>query len=153
MPGRGPSPKETSLQQGSPLIQPGKFQTLSADGEARGPELPELRPDGVRWTDATREWWEVWRYSAQAQLFTPTDWTELHFAALLVDEIWTKSRGRTMALTELRQRMTRFGAAIDDRMRLRMKISDTQPADGKSGTTLTAVAPIDRRRKPADFGT
>jgi hypothetical protein len=152
MPGHGPAPKETSLQQGSPMVQPGKFQVLSADGHARGPELPDRRPDGQQWSPATVDWWDVWRHAAQSQLFTPTDWTELLFAALLVDEIWTKQRGRTMAMTELRQRMAKFGAAPDDRMRLRMKIGDNDPADAKSGTTLARAVPIDRRKKPENFG-
>jgi len=149
MAGRGVAPSETSLEKGTPRLNPHTFQVLIADGRIRGPELSELKPNQEPWNPATRDWWDVWRASAQSQLFTPTDWTELLFTALLVDTIWNKPSA--IAMAELRQRMTRFGAALDDRQRLRMKVGDTQPADNKNGTALVSVAPIDRRKKPENF--
>lgn len=128
MAGRGAAPKDPSQlrRRNKPTVP---TQVVSDDGEARGPELPA----SYDWPVATREWWETWRFSPQAQTFTHTDWSFLLDTALLHAELWAGNAG---AASELRLRVAKFGATPEDRARLRISIEepDSKPAAKPKGT-------------------
>lgn len=111
MAGRGPAPT------GGPDVE------LVDDGVVRGPELTE----GFDWPAPTRSWWENWRTSAQAQRMTATDWDFMLDTAMLHAELWS---GNGAVASELRLRVAKFGATLEDRARLRMAIvaPDSKPA-------------------------
>lgn len=103
---------------------------VSADGELRGPDLPvDVLPNHEEWHRRTREWWRTWRTSPQAQTFTATDWDFLIDTALMHHTMW--SQGRWEFASELRLRAAKFGATPEDRLRLRMKVTDPNPAGEK----------------------
>lgn len=111
---------------------------LAADSEVRGPELP----DEFAWSTRTRNWWETWRRSPQAQSMTPTDWEFMLETAALHHEFW---EGNTGIAAELRLRVAKFGATMEDRMRLRLQIEND--ADGAAPTPVRRDSSADRRRR------
>jgi hypothetical protein len=120
--GRGPAPKDPEKRRRR-NADPVPATVVAADGEARGPDLP----DGVDWPAQTLVWWETWRRSPQAQAFTETDWSFLLDTALLHSRLWS---GEASAAPELRLRVAKFGATPEDRARLRMSIGEPdKPAD------------------------
>lgn len=88
---------------------------VSEDGQLRGPALPLNRD----WPVETKAWWTSWRASAQSQTFTKSDWDFLLDTALLHAALW---QGNLTAATELRLRLSKFGATPEDRARLRMHV-------------------------------
>lgn len=120
MAGRGPAPKDPS-QRRRRNADPVPTVVVAADGEVRGPELPA----GYDWPLATREWWETWRSSPQAQTFTDTDWGFLLDTALLHAELWA---GNAAVASELRLRVAKFGATPEDRARLRLQVQEPEGA-------------------------
>lgn len=116
-----------------------------ADGKLRGPRLPKE----FTWCDRTREWWEVWRRSANAMVMTDTDWEHLLETALLHNMLWSGSapNGRengavsaTQLAAEIRQRVTKLGATVEDRMKLRMSIVTPQSEQDKEDRLKSEVA-------------
>lgn len=109
--------------------------SLKADGVVRGPELAEQtgRDD---WSDATLNWYETWRRSAQAQLFEPTDWSRLSMLAVVVDHYFKASKPSAQALSEIRMNEERLGALVVDRIRARMRI---ERPDGEPGADADVV--------------
>lgn len=126
MAGRGPAPKDPS-QRRRRNADPVPTVELEADDELRGPDLPiDVLPKNEQWHRRTREWWRTWRASPQAQTFTATDWDFLLDTALMHHAMW--SAGRWEFASELRLRAAKFGATPEDRLRLRMKVTDPAPA-------------------------
>lgn len=119
MAGRGPAPKDPSERRRRNTD--GDVEVINADGKARGPELPAL----IDWPDATRDWWETWRRSAQAGTFTDTDWSFLLDTAVLHMEFWD---GDHSVAAELRLRAAKFGATPEDRARLKIAIGEPKKA-------------------------
>lgn len=118
MPGLGPPPKLNALGHGRQ--QERRFRVIRPDGAVHGPELPEAGPDGGGWCARTREWWQCWRTSAQARLFSGTDWEWLLVAAALHHVMWTEPRPELAG--ELRLWTAKVGACLDDRARLRVRV-------------------------------
>ncbi len=116
MPGRGPARNPDRSQIRRRNIEPPPT-VVTADGKKHGPELP----DTFEWPKATLDWWDIWRTSPQASLFTETDWSFLLDTAILHGEFW--SGNRSLA-AELRLRVAKFGATPEDRARLRLDIGD-----------------------------
>jgi hypothetical protein len=134
MAGHGPAPKDPATRRRRNIVPPPTV--IAADGEARGPELPDdALPAGEGWHPRTRAWWETWRTSPQAQAFTPTDWDFLLDTALMHHTMWL--RGRWEFASELRLRAAKFGATPEDRMRLRMQVS---PANAPAASQDKAPA-------------
>lgn len=124
MAGRGPARKPDS-ERVRRNVDDVPTTTVEADGKLHGSPLPEgVLEDG--WPRATRDWWETWRRSPQAQAFTETDWAFLLDTALLHAQFW---RGSNALAPELRLRVAKFGATVEDRLRLRLSISQP-PAAG-----------------------
>jgi hypothetical protein len=88
---------------------------VEADGKVRGPDLPE----SYDWPAQTRAWWDNWRRSAQAVRMTDTDWDFMLDTAMLHGELWS---GNGAVAPELRLRVAKFGATLEDRARLKMAI-------------------------------
>lgn len=130
MAGRGPAPKDPATRRrrnkpATPAVE------VVPDDELRGPELPDVLCDEaglrVEWHPRTRQWWETWRRSPQAATFIETDWDFLVDTALMHHTMWAKGRWEFAA--ELRLRAAKFGATPEDRLRLRLKVTD--PGAGK----------------------
>jgi len=115
MAGIGPAPKDASQRRRRNKAAP--VTVLTADGKVYGPDLP----DDYDWPDATREWWQTWRTSAQAQTFAETDWSFLLDTAVLHADFWLGDRSRSLE-AELRLRVAKFGATPADRARLRWQV-------------------------------
>jgi hypothetical protein len=131
MAGRGPAPKDPSVRRRR-NADPAPTVEVSVDGEQRGPNLPiDVLPNHEQWHPRTREWWRTWRESPQAQTFTATDWDFLIDTALMHHTMW--SQGRWEFASELRLRAAKFGATPEDRLRLRMKVTDPDPAGKPEG--------------------
>lgn len=135
MAGRGPAPKEPEKRRRG--ARDGNAQTvLSADGELRGPELPALRSSGGVWPDVTRRWWDTYRRSPQAQVWTETDWQSHLVTADLHAAYWSDEGGTKFA-PELRLREARMGATYEDRLRLRLRVVEPD-----AGPRLAPVADL-----------
>ena len=112
---------------------------VAEDGQTRGPDLP----DGFNWPEQTQKWWETWRNSPQSQALTDTDWDFLLDTALLHAELWA---GNGSVAAELRLRVAKFGATPEDRMRLRMQI--TEPGEAPAAKPKSRYGHL-RAVKPA----
>lgn len=142
MAGRGFAPKETRSRARDAKARDAELRRVEDDGELRGPLLPEgVLPDDEDWHPRTRQWWETWRRSPQAQMFIETDWDFLLDTALLHHVMWTK--GRWEFASEVRLRAAKYGATPEDRMRLKLKIET--PAD-KPPPAETPRSTSDRRK-------
>lgn len=135
MAGRGPAPKPVLQRESRTQARNDAATKLTADGDLRGPELPE-----GPWHPRTVEWWDTWRRSAQAQVMTPTDWDVLMETALLHTELWN---GDTKAAAELRLRVAKFGATVEDRLRLKMQVD----AEVEAAGPVTQGVTSDRRKR------
>ncbi len=139
MAGRGPAPTKDSSQRVRPAKKDRHPNTIvSDDGELRGPDLP----DGIDWPIPTQRWWLTWRKSSQAQTWTPTDWDFLLDTAILHARFWN---GDTKAAAELRLRVAKFGATPEDRMRLRLQITDpdaTKAAEPAKSSRYGHLRPV-----------
>lgn len=109
-------------------------QVLADDGALRGPELSEATGRDDWDTDVLR-WYDTWRRSPQAQLFTSTDWARLALLAPLLEKYFEDPKPTTMS--EIRINEERLGATYTDRLRARMLV---QPGDAPDATVLT-IAP------------
>lgn len=135
MAGRGPAPKPVLQRESRTQARNDAAAKLVADGELRGPDLPK-----GNWHPRTLEWWSTWRRSAQAQILTPTDWDALMETALLHSELWN---GDTKVAGELRLRVAKFGATVEDRLRLKMQVD----AEVSEATAPAPAVRADRRRR------
>lgn len=138
MAGRGPAPKPTRSRPNDNARRESEMTKIAADETVRGPELPAE----FGWCDRTRDWWETWRHSAQAQSMTATDWEFMLETAALHHEFW---EGNTSLAGELRLRVAKFGATMEDRLRLRMQIESEATAQKSTSTRRDSSA--DRRRR------
>lgn len=129
-------------------------QTLRSHSRVFGFDLPDdvLRPahgdrPAEQWHPAVVRWWEDWRRSPQAvTMATDADWHELLACARLYQDFYTRDRGRTMVASEIRQRMAKFGATHEDRLRLRLSLEMTEETPiGDPGDGAT-VSHLDDRR-------
>ncbi|MFD9282783.1 hypothetical protein ACFWD7_36915 [Streptomyces mirabilis] len=134
MGGTGPAPKDPSrrARRNKDAIP----QTVLRFEHAEAPELPDFRieRDGdlveFVWPERTREWWQMWIDSPQAEHLGSADWQYLLDTALIHARLW---RGDLTAAGELRLRVAAFGATPADRARLRMVFAEADGADGGSG--------------------
>lgn len=133
MAGVGPPPKDPGKR--ARRNKDPQAQTILRFERADAPDLPDFRinagDDGLVefvWPERTREWWATWQASPQAEHFSSTDWEELLTTALVHAKVWT---GDLSAAPELRLRVAKFGATMEDRARLRMQFAAADEADAK----------------------
>lgn len=136
----GPRPKAVRAREDRTQKRQAEFVHVSADGQVRGPELP----DGD-WPEATVAWWDTWRRSAQAQGFSPTDWDFLLDTALLHRALWL---GDTRVASELRLRLVKFGPTEDDRARLRVRIDNEPTARTSDPDRRARLLALANERQP-----
>jgi hypothetical protein len=102
------------------------------DNELVGPDLHW----SLDWHPKTREWWDTWRRTEIAVMLEPSDWEFLEDTALLHHETWNNKRAsiaqKTAALAEIRQRVAKFGATFEDRLKLRIKFADVTIREDKA---------------------
>lgn len=121
MAGRGPRPKDPNqrVRTNADPIPTTTLRFVPADQ----PPLPR-----GSWPKRTRDWWAMWGASAQAQMFTSTDWDFLLDTALLHAAYWGPEPVLSVA-NELRIRVAKFGATVEDRARLRIQFAQADEAD------------------------
>lgn len=149
MAGNGPAPKDPARRRRrNGAAEP--LTTLTADDELRGPELPagvlgeDKDGEPVDWHAITKQWWNSWRTSAQAQTFTETDWLFLLDTALMHHTMWAK--GRWEFASEVRLRAAKFGATPEDRARLKLDVTGPNPAPQRPTQSPGNVSDINSRR-------
>lgn len=91
--------------------------------------LGNVRRRRVAWPAQTKAWWQMWADSPLSDDFTSTDWSELLDTARLHAEFWC---GNTKVAAELRQRVAKFGATPEDRVRLRIQFAMAKNAENPS---------------------
>lgn len=88
------------------------------------------------WPDVTQNWWLEWGASPQAEHFMATDWLFLLDTAHLHADFW---KGDRSVAGELRLRLAKFGATLEDRARLRMACAAADDADSRRPATSPAT--------------
>lgn len=124
--GRGSAPKAAGRR--ARRNQDSTPTTILRFEESPQPELVEL-PGGEEWCPQTRQWWEMWGSSPQAEHFSRTDWDFLMDTALIHNDVWGYLN--LDRLPELRLRVAKFGATPEDRARLRMQFAEADEADSR----------------------
>lgn len=112
------------------------------DDELIGPDLHW----SVDWHPKTREWWDTWRRTEIATLLEDSDWEFLQDTAFLHHRVYNDRSSIaqvTAAMAEIRQRVAKFGATFEDRLKLRIKFADTQVAENKAGNLPVGVKKVD----------
>lgn len=127
MAGFGPAPKDPRRRARS-NSDPIPTTVLRFE-PAEQPPLPHPPEWLGAWPAQTRRWWEMWGDSPQAEHLTGTDWDFLMDTAVLHAQVW--GEGKVTLLPELRLRVAKFGATMEDRARLRMQFAQADDADAK----------------------
>lgn len=149
MAGRGPAPKDPSTRRRRNTDSTPRT-AVGADGRVRGSRLPDFGGGELGWHPQTVHWWETWRRSAQAKAFTAVDWAFMLDTAALHSQMW---HGEWKLAAEVRLRVAKFGATLEDRARLRLDVET--PAQARARTRAAAanaksggatVTPIESRR-------
>lgn len=140
MAGRGAIPKTSRVRDADNVRRQVEFTTLRADGEVRGPELP----DGVDWPEQTQAMYDAIRRDAIAQALTAADWLHVIDTMSLHRLLWTDEPGNALKVAaEVRLRLAQLGVTPESRLRLRMLIAPE--ADEKPESKLEGL----RRREQA----
>ncbi|MFI2909450.1 hypothetical protein ACG2OD_14535 [Streptomyces sp. PDY-4] len=115
---RGPAPKENAQRRN--VHQ--HAQALPAEPQP-GRELPKAL--GIT-TGGARRFWKTWSHAPQTAAWTETDWAELELTTKLVDGLFL---GDLKLAGEIRQRVAKWGATVEDRARLRMTFEKTDETE------------------------
>lgn len=143
MAGVGSAGKQTRSRPRDDARRQAEFRKLEDDGGLRGFDLPDgVLPDDGDWHERTVAWWQTWRTAPQSLEMLPTDWDFLLDTALMHHIMWSK--GRWEFASEIRLRAAKFGATIEDRLRLRMKVEAPPPV--KQPAEPGTVTEISSRR-------
>lgn len=157
MAGHGAPPKERrSRDRANPertkLPQDNTHRQIVRGAKYFGPDLPkgaEVLPEGEDWHPQTRSWWNHWRRSPQAsRMLSDPDWDFLLDTALMHHIMWAKGRWEFSA--EVRIRVAKFGATVEDRLRLKSEIEVPEVAVAGSGAGATVTSIEARRGRIAD---
>ncbi|MFE9455972.1 hypothetical protein [Streptomyces californicus] len=110
---RGPKPKDNAVRRNKH-----EHATELENAAQAGREMP--RGLGIA-TAGAKRFWRTWSTAPQTQTWAETDWAELEITTKLVDLFY---QGDTKHASEIRMRVAKWGATVEDRARLRMKIED-----------------------------
>lgn len=125
-------------------------ELIEAPSEANGYALPpglmtDRNGDPIDWHKATELWWDHWRHSPQStKMMTRPDWDFLLDTALMHHAMWTYKKWELAS--EVRLRVSKFGATPEDRARLRMEIHTGKDKAVGVSDTSTNVTSINARR-------
>ncbi|WP_308378356.1 hypothetical protein [Streptomyces sp. ISL-87] len=109
-------------------------QALAAGTQA-GRELPKAL--GIS-TGGAKRFWKTWSTAPQTSAWTETDWAELELTTKLVDGLFL---GDLKLAGEIRQRVAKWGATVEDRARLRMTFDKT--TEGESAAPSAPAPEVD----------
>ncbi|MCX5201496.1 hypothetical protein OG897_08525 [Streptomyces sp. NBC_00237] len=112
---RGPRPKENAVRRNAH-----PFAQALPDAAQEGRELPKAL--GIK-TGGARRFWKTWSTAPQTQGWAETDWAELELTTKLVDALY---QGELKLAGEIRQRVAKWGATVEDRARLRMTLESPE---------------------------
>ena len=137
MAGNGPAPKDPNRRARRNAAPNALRVVIAAPTEQ--PDLPSfdvvVKIDGEMvttefvWPERTREWWRMWGESPLSDDFTQTDWDFLLDTAVLHQALW--HYGDMSVIAELRLRVAKFGATLEDRARLKMQFAEADKAEAK----------------------
>lgn len=143
MAGHGPAPKVTRSRKRDAERRDAEVAEIIDDGQLHGPPLPDgVLPDGQAWHPQTVALWDALRRSPLLADEPPLGWQFLIDTALMHTVMWSK--GRWEFASEVRLRVAKFGATLEDRQRLRLKV--TKPEDATPAAVQSAVTNIASRR-------
>lgn len=95
----------------------------------------------IDWHPQTKAWWDTWRRSEMAPMMEPSDWDFLQDTALIHHDIWQNPKMsiamKTNALAEIRQRVAKFGATYEDRLKLRITFADASIREDKANPIVS----------------
>lgn len=148
---RGPAPKAKTVRDRDGKVN----ETLYADGEVRGFDLPDsaLEENEV-WHPVVLEWWDAFRRSPQAKLIvTDVQWWDLVAAMRVFQDFWAgKARGRTLRSAELRAILAGYlvSPAAARRSGIDITLPPTDPDEAEAEAAKTrgpgTVTSLDSRR-------
>jgi hypothetical protein len=130
---RGPAPKENAQRRN---IHP-NAQTLPAEPQP-GRELPKGL--GIT-TPGAKRFWKTWSQAPQTARWAETDWAELELTTKLVDGLF---QGDLKLAGEIRQRVAKWGATVEDRARLRMTIEQAKEGQPESPSEEPSIVDMDQ---------
>jgi hypothetical protein len=145
----GPPPQETRRRRNAD-----PYQDMATELETQdAPRLPDMppAPDGASWHPDTVTFFHTMRDSAQAKLWTSTDWWYL-IDTVKIYERWTRTESETGYVNlerAIRARCTNMGVTYGDRLRLRIK-APVNPAPG-TGVPATTRAGSGHQRDTSRF--
>ncbi|MGW6597901.1 phage terminase small subunit [Streptomyces sp. NPDC055036] len=116
---RGPKPSPNAQRRN---VHP-HAKTIANEVQA-GRELPKAL--GIQ-TGGAKRFWKTWVTAPQTATWVETDWAELEVTTKLVDAFFL---GDMKLAPEIRQRVAKWGATVEDRARLRMTI-ETDPDENE----------------------
>lgn len=141
MAGRGPAGKEKHTRERDDQ----RFTDVTGSGVLHGSPLPAgVLPDDEPWHPQTLALWDSLRRSPLLANEPELGWQFLIDTALMHHTMWTK--GRWEFASEVRLRVAKFGATPEDRMRLKVKITDPGVSAGPSAVSSAKVTDIRSRR-------
>lgn len=139
---RGPAPKDRTVRERDGKVN----ETLYADGEIRGFDLPDSALDeDEQWHPIVLEWWAAFRRSPQAKLLvTDVQWWDLVGVMRIYQDFWrSESRWRTARATALQTMLN--GYLVTPGAARRAGIEITLPPKDPD----EAKAEADKTKKPA----
>lgn len=144
MPGRGPAPKAVRSRANDTARRQAELTDLVDDGEVHGPPLPEgVLPEGRDWHPQTRALWEALRRWPLLADEPDLGWQFLLDTALMHDTMWAGRRWEFAS--EVRLRLSKFGATPEDRLRLRVRVTQ-RAGEPAPAVPSGAVSDISSRR-------
>lgn len=163
MAGRGPAPKKNRSRERDTAVRdviksdgkiggfplPSDVLPLIADKD-RDPDYWEGEDQREEWHPQTVRWWQNWRESPQAtRMATMADWDFLLDTALLHHQMWMSGGKNSERAAEIRIRVAKFGATIEDRMRLKQEIEIPEEfsVGNDDGADASIVSLVDRRKR------
>lgn len=139
---RGPVPKARTVRERDGKVN----ETLYADGEIRGFDLPDDALDeDEQWHPLVLKWWEAFRRSPQAKLLvTDVQWWDLVGVMRIYQDFWrSESRWRTARATALHSMLN--GYLVTPGAARRHGIEVTLPPEDPA----EAAAEAEKTKKPA----
>ncbi len=136
---RGRVPRDVLSRQRDTDRRQAETVTVEDTGALAGPELPQgVLPDGEAWHPQTVALWADLRRSPLMRDEPALTWSYLLDTAALHHRLW--AHGEYRHAPELRLRLAKIAATPEDRQRMKIKIAERVPADGRPSSLVTDIA-------------